>query len=478
MNNFTLPLNLIAQFTFTMILALYLIMNLQWYNYSLYRIITKHHKKKWHIVYFIIPIIYFYFMGFYLAIFYSVYFFLFLWWFFIQDKKVVWTAKVVRFFVFCIVLFFVFNELSYYLQIANDWIILATLLNAFILMKLSDVFIMRSYEKKAKAKLDKMDNLIIIAITASYGKTSIKNFLFHILSSKYKCYKSPKSVNTINGIIQDINNNLEKNTEIYIVEAGARAKGDISKIANLLNYQYAIIGDIGEQHIEYFKNIENIIDTKFELLDSPKLKKLFLHKNNKDKKDLKINYNLYGENIKILKSSLNGLEFNYKDKTYKTSLIGEFNISNLAVCIDMAKEFNISDMAISKNIEKMPFIPHRLQRLESQDKLIIDDSFNGNYKGMSEAIKLSKDYEKDKIIITCGLIESSESLNIKIAKMIDEVFDKVIITSSLNRDIFSKYIKNAKLIILDDKSKLEFVLKENTKNGDLVLFSNDAPSYI
>ena len=473
---YLLNVDIIGQFIFTLILAWYLIVNLQWYNYSLFRVVFMHHKKTYHFIYFIIPLTYFYLVDIYLLVFYIVFFILFVQWYIKQDKKLVITAKIKRFavFFFAIMLVsFLYVDLSYY-----RYMVIAHIIIPIVFMIVSDILIMKYYTKKAKNKLDKMDELIIIAITASYGKTSIKNFLFNVLKSKYKSYHSPKSVNTINGVIQDINQNLSMDTQVYIVEAGARNKGDILEISNLLNHHYAIIGDIGEQHIEYFKSYENILNTKFELLQSDRLKKAFIHKNNKDKKKITINYALYGENIKINSSTLDGISFEYNEKNYKSQLLGAFNADNLCVCIDIAKEFHISDFKISKDIESMPFIPHRLERLTNTNKVIIDDSFNGNYKGISEAIKVSSSYNKRKIIITCGLVESTDEMNMDIAKKINATFDKVIITASLNRDIFRQCIDDSKLIILEDKSKLESILKEITRKEDLILFSNDAPNYI
>ncbi len=469
-------MDIIGQILFTIMLSLYLILNLQWYNYSLSRVMFKHHKKKHHFIYFIIPLVYFYLLDIYMLGFYLIYFVFFFWWYFTQDKKLIITSKVQRFIFLLlssIIISYIYIDEAYY-----NLMILPNIAIAIILMNISDIFIMKYYKKKAKNKLLSMDNLIIIAITASYGKTSIKNFLYNTLKSSYNTYKSPKSVNTINGIIQDINTNLDTDTEIYIVEAGARRSGDILEISKLLNHHYAIIGDIGEQHIEYFKSYENILNTKFELIQSNRLKKVFLHKNNKDKKEIKTNYAIYGEDINIINSSLDGITFEYKQSTYKSQLLGSFNANNLSVCIDIAKEFKINDFKISKAIEDMPFIPHRLQRLTNTDKIIIDDSFNGNYKGISEAIKISSTYNKRKIIITCGLVESTKELNIKIAKKMNETFDKIIITASLNRDIFKENINKEKLIILKNKNKLEGTLKEITKKEDLILFSNDAPNYI
>ena len=132
-----------------------------------------------------------------------------------------------------------------------------------------------------------MPNLTIIQITASYGKTSIKNFLYQILENEFKCYKTPRSVNTLMGLVKDINESLPQDTEIYIAEAGARKSGDIAEITNFLKPSIVIVGEIGKQHIEYFKTLENIKKTKLEALNSTNLKKAFVHSSALDTADEK-----------------------------------------------------------------------------------------------------------------------------------------------------------------------------------------------
>ena len=105
-----------------------------------------------------------------------------------------------------------------------------------------------------------------MGITASYGKTSIKNYVEHLLKAKYKTYATPRSVNTLGGVMKDVNDDLPADTEVYVVEMGARGEGDIAEISTFVNPHYVVVGKIGPAHIEYFKTMENIRNTKMEIL--------------------------------------------------------------------------------------------------------------------------------------------------------------------------------------------------------------------
>ena len=126
----------------------------------------------------------------------------------------------------------------------------------------------------------------------------------------------------------------------------------------------------------------------------------------------------------------------------------------------------------------LPQVEHRLQKIEAGGKIIIDDSFNGNLEGMLEAINICSNYQGRKVIITPGLVESTDEANILLAKTINENFDFVILTGSLNTHLFSSNIDKDKVYILKDKSLMEATLAKTTKVGDLILFANDAPNFI
>jgi UDP-N-acetylmuramoyl-tripeptide--D-alanyl-D-alanine ligase len=116
--------------------------------------------------------------------------------------------------------------------------------------------------------------------------------------------------------------------------------------------------------------------------------------------------------------------------------------------------------------------------IKAGGKLILDDGYNGNIDGMLEAVRLCSLHEGRKVIVTPGLVESSNELNLKLINAINSVFDTVIVTGALNAELFDKNLKVKNKIILSDKSKMQEVLLEHIRAGDIILFANDAPNFI
>jgi UDP-N-acetylmuramoyl-tripeptide--D-alanyl-D-alanine ligase len=472
---------LVSHLLLTLTLGFYLILNMQWYSYKLERVIFKHKKYLWHLLYFLIPLFAYYTTGKY----FWIYFYFGLLpalaiWYKKIDKKLVMTPRVKRFFLFLIFAVLVEDGLCLASASCHLYGIMLPLLFALLASALFEKILFLGFKKEAQKKLRNMQNLQIVAITASYGKTSIKNFLYQILSSHFKTYMTPRSVNTLGGLMKDVNDALPQNTEIYIAEAGARERGDIDEIARFLNHHYAIVGNIGPQHIEYFKTLENIRNTKMEILHSPALKKAFVHESACVKPNEQVE--LFGENIYNIQTSLEGLSFDLeidgKKEHFEAPLLGAFNAVNITAAILMAKELGMDMKEIKSAVSKLQPVEHRLQKIEAGGKTIIDDSFNGNLEGMRASYDLVKTFPGRKILITPGVVESDEETNIALAEKIDTIFDTVIITGSINANILATHIHNAKKIILRDKSKLEEILAEETLPGDLILFSNDAPTFM
>ncbi len=481
--NFENPTNLALINDFISVLVLnfalgfYLITALQWFSYKLSRVAFHFTRFSWHIFFIFLP--WFVYIG--LDRFFLIYAFVFwlpiLWlWHKKLDKKLVFTAKIKVFFALLGFFTLLFATLGLVYGVRSN---LAGLVFALIFLKIFEIYQNHKFTKLAQQKLAQMSDLKIILITASYGKTSIKNFLSQILASTFSTYHSPRSVNTLLGIVADINQNLSTNTQIYIAEAGARQKGDILAITRLLNPQICIIGEIGNAHLEYFKSVENIRSTKLEALQSKRLQKAFCHSStlqNESKQCV-----IYDKALKSVNSTLNGLEFElkFKDKNecFQANLLGSFNGENLCACVLCAEFLGVNLEHIRTSVANLKGVEHRLQIISKTPKFIIDDGFNGNFKGMSESYLLCKSYAGRRVLVTPGIVEVNDEQNKALCETINSCFDFVIIIGEVNSRTLSENVSLPK-IVLKDKAALVQTLATQTKNGDLILFSNDTPSFM
>lgn len=471
-------LNILSNILFVLALGFYFMTNMQWYSYKLNRVLFHHTKTWWHLVYFLIPLFLYFAVSresnfsivitlIYIGALYI--------WRKEQDKPLVFTGRVKRFFA-SLVFFTLFLIMIKFIVHFEILLVISPLVLAYFTSSMMESMLFKGFEMRAKKRLDSMPNMVVVGVTASYGKTSIKNYIAHILSAKYKVYATPRSVNTFGGILKDINDDLPEDTDVYVVEMGARGAGDIYEITKFVNPHLAVVGKIGPAHIEYFGSLKNIRDTKMEILSSDRLKEAWVH----DSAMLNpiSHVHTFGKEIHDIVATLDGLEFKMGNEEYHANILGSFNAMNLGLAIKVAKALDIDRETIKKQLNSLEATPHRLQRIDAGGKVILDDSFNGNIDGMMEGFNLASTYNGRKVVITPGLVEVDDEFNIQVAKRANEVFDLIVVTGDLNYEIFKAHIDSNKLVKLESKDKMQEMLIEQTKAGDLILFANDAPSFI
>jgi UDP-N-acetylmuramoyl-tripeptide--D-alanyl-D-alanine ligase len=466
----------------------YTITNLQWYSYKLTRVLFHHTKTWWHFFYFLIPFalyrltVEFTEYGFIISI---LYLGLLFQWYKGLDKPLVFTGRVKRFYGALVFIAFFIVVVFHYFSL------LLPLFIAYFVSMLIEKMLFHGFKVKAKKKIEAMDDLIVVGITASYGKTSIKNYVAHLLQAKYKTYATPRSVNTLGGVMKDINDDLPHDAEVYVVEMGARGEGDIAEIATFVNPHYVVVGKIGSAHIEYFKTLENIRNTKMEILQTERLKEAWVHESAKVKPEHHV-HTFGGHHVEDIRTieaapqhlvehveaTLEGTSFTLDGKRYTASILGAFNADNLAAAVLVAKALGLTEAQIQEGLSTLKAVDHRLQRIDAGGKVILDDSFNGNIDGMMASFALSSTYQGRKVVITPGLVEADDVLNVQVAKKANEVFDLVVVTGDLNYAIFKAQVSPEKLVKLATKSEMETMLIEQTRPGDLILFANDAPSFV
>ena len=393
-----------------------------------------------------------------------------------------------------------------FMFIKNIWLVLLDVVLLFLFEPLIlalthyillpfELLIKKWYMQRAKKRLSKKQ-IIKIGITGSYGKTSTKNILSHILGKQYKVCATPKNYNTEMGLTKTILENLDDH-DIFIAEMGARNKGDIEILAKMVKPDYAIITTIGAQHIETFKTLENIEDTKFELTkevkengivvfngDSSSTRKLYARYKGEKYITCEKDSFAYAENIKSTATgSMFDLILDGKRLKVKTKLLGKFNINNITTASALAYILGINEEDISSAIKTLAPTPHRLEILKNDYCTIIDDSYNSNIVGSKEAMEVLSSFEGTKIVVTPGIVElgvEQSQANFKLGTYIADVADYMIIMNNINKnELFSGAIshnfRKERIYFADTRKKQKEILEKLTCKGAVVLFENDLP---
>ncbi len=277
------------------------------------------------------------------------------------------------------------------------------------------------YINDAKKILKSRPNLKVIGITGSYGKTTTKFILTRILSEKFNTVCTPQSFNTPMGVVRTVREMLKPQTEIFVCEMGAKNIGDIKEICDIVNPDIAMITSVGAQHLETFKSVDNVFNTKFELADAVAKNggKCFV---NGDSAEIisRINnadYCVYGTNESFdfnaenITYGKNGSQFDVdldgEKLTLNSRLLGMHSIINIVGAVGIAHTLGVSNEDIKFAVASLKPYEHRLEMKPSVNgSIMIDDAYNANPEGSIEAVRVLGSFDgMKKVIITPGLIE-------------------------------------------------------------------------
>lgn len=121
--------------------------------------------------------------------------------------------------------------------------------------------------RKAVEKLRRHRPMVVIGVTGSFGKTTTKDYLSTILSTKFNVLKTEASHNSPIGIAEVILKRLSPQHEVFVVEMGAYKPGEIKEMASMVRPNIGIITAINEQHQDLFGSIESTMKAKYELIE-------------------------------------------------------------------------------------------------------------------------------------------------------------------------------------------------------------------
>lgn len=431
--------------------------------------------------------------------------FWFFWW---ERQNIVWTKKAIILTFFTIILaiwdlsliFYIFKDfLNVFSIIIIVFLIIFFLpiymiIANFLLLPL-DRYLKKRIISEAKDKLKSFKNLKIIWITWSYWKTSQKDILEAILKDKYKVLTTDWNKNTPLWISELIINKLDETYEIFIVEMWAYYKWDIKELCNLVNPSIGILTWITYQHLERFWSLENIIDTKFELIESLDLnwlgildisnenvEKWLLKKQDKFEVNNIIKINS-PENIKYLEN-LSWISFNYDWNTFETKLLASHSANQIIIAYEVAKYLGMSSAEILKEIKKIDYTKHRLELIYNPNTniYIIDDSYNWNLEWVKSTVKLLENIKwHRKLYLTPWLVElwdKTDEVHYEIWKMLFGVIDKaLLIDNKSTKKIYSwlvdSWFVEDNIKVYNSTSDAHSDLKNVLNSWDIIVFQND-----
>lgn len=344
------------------------------------------------------------------------------------------------------------------------------------------------------------NNIIVIAITGSIGKTVTKELLYKLLKDDYSIVKTGDVYTTIEELSYDITTQITAGTQILLVEIEPFKKGEVESICRIISPDISIITDIDVQHYGLFKNKQEYIEARLELIKgtnhngsviAPIDNKYILHYLNKfpgekigfsflDKKSSKLNELFF---IEIYKRSVEGYKFMFKSKDkiseYSTPMHRLSLVHQLVPAILAAKRTGIDEKTVREKVSKLADKFTNIYTLEGDDHTLLISTGNpdSNLKGVLAAVdyanNIKRKFKHGRIILlTDGVSELGKLKRKSYARLTEKLKQKVSIVVTTDPLLYT-LLAHSYLDILSLKSRnvneLLFTTRTLIKSGDIII---------
>lgn len=310
----------------------------------------------------------------------------------------------------------------------------------------------------------------IIGVVGSNGKTTTKDIVYSVLSSRYKCIKTEGNYNNHIGVPYTLLQ-IKEDDEFAVVEMGMSSRGEIKFLCETVLPDYGIITNIGDSHLEFLLNRENVFIEKSEIknyVDKDSLiifgDDFYLKNLNGIKVGFEKNNNFIIENYK---ETSEGVSFEIKNEKYNFKMNGKHNCINAAFGAVVGKTAGLSYEEIERGLKNCKVTPMRFQKVEKNGIKYINDSYNASpvsmkysletladaYKGISKIAVLADMGElgKDELKYHIEVLEYAVTLDI----------EKIIVFGNIMKEAAEKIENREKLIVAETKEEIKNIIRKD-----------------
>ncbi len=333
----------------------------------------------------------------------------------------------------------------------------------------------------------------VVAITGSYGKTSTKGLVAHLLSAVTTVVPTPASFNNRMGLARAINEHLAPGTDVFVAEMGTYGPGEIRDMCRWVPPDVAVMTAIGPVHLERMGSEEGIARAKREILENARVAVVSI--------DHPLLAAIAEEESRLRRVIRCSASDRYAD-VYADPLsgsvavgeteIGSFDVDaaragNVACAIGVVIALGFDPGAVAGRLANLPTVPHR-QSVEQSPRgfWYIDNTFNSNPAGARASLGLLMGREGTgrRVLVTPGMVEMGHrqaSENEALAREAGQMgVDTLVVVGRTNRAALiagGEAGGVGSVIVVGTRDEAVAWVRDNLSPGDAVLYENDLPDH-
>jgi UDP-N-acetylmuramoyl-tripeptide--D-alanyl-D-alanine ligase len=357
----------------------------------------------------------------------------------------------------------------------------------------------RSHVARAAARLRRVAPTVV-AITGSFGKTSTKGYVAHLVAAARSVVASPASFNNRAGLARAVNEHLAEGTEVFVAEMGTYGRGEIAELCSWIHPDVAVITAIGPVHLERFGTEDRVLEAKAEILegvpcavlvvDDDRLAALADTSSGRGTRVWRVSARDTGADVCVVEEG-GRLRVLVAGQEIVSGVDVEARPGNVAAAIAVALELGVPADDVARRLASLPVAPHRLEQSTGTGGVVVlDDTYNANPAGGRAALatlqRLGGDAPR-RVVVTPGMVElgsrQAEENASFAADAMDVVTDLVVVGRTNRRALLrgarrgSEGAGSGRVVVLGTRQRATEWVREHLGSGDIVLYENDLPDH-
>ena len=296
-----------------------------------------------------------------------------------------------------------------------------------------------------------LENIKVIGITGSNGKTSTKDMIALTLQKSFKIAKTIGNLNNHIGVPRTLLR-FDQDTQVGVVEMGTDGFGQIDQLTRVVRPDIAILTNVGDAHLHILKSKENVAKEKLDIVNGLPADGHFIYnyddpyiKEAVSQREIHANVITFGQDsdsdyvIEIIKTTNNGSTFKLNGEEYRTSQIGAHQIYNATCAIIVSKLMGLDQALVKRQLEIHEQSSMRSELMNCNGFDILNDSYKSNPQSLMSALEtldVLSGYKR-KIAILGDMLELGEGeelLHREIGRLIDpSKVDYLLLTGPLSK---------------------------------------------
>jgi len=312
----------------------------------------------------------------------------------------------------------------------------------------------------------------VVAVTGSYGKTTTKGYVAHLVAGSRSVVASPASFNNRSGLARAVNEHLAPGTEVFVAEMGTYGPGELAELCSWVRPSISVITAIGPVHLERFGSEDRIVEAKAEILAGAEVAVL----NVDDPRLAALADRVESGGATVVRCSAADL----------AGLPGPPAGAQPTNVACAARRLGVPEADIAARLPHLPTPDHRLSvATGATGAAVLDDTYNSNPAGAAAALATLARHATPggrRVVVTPGMVELGRRQgeeNARFAAAAAQQATHLVVVGHTNRRALLEGAAQggAEVVLVDTREQATAWVRQRLGPGDVVLYENDLPDH-